>query len=289
VSPDPVRVAFIGRAVEQRHFTLSTPAGGLDPTFHDVRDGYDQAALIRELGRPDVVVNLRPDLAGPEIAPDAVTLAVVTEHAHAPWSTDVWSHDDRAPHGLTGYDRVAATDPRVGGTWRSFPLPVDDALYAPDDRPAPRPLKPLAIGESTTYRERWLTDAKHHYELSHYAFGLTGDRLKEVLDVTNVGVVLHAEQGATAFPPEAALHLAAGHLLIAERLVPPRGLEPGLDHLQVDWPHQLMHVLYQVHKRPEAFEQVRIRGRIRADELRASQIWPRVVHDLLADVRAFGR
>lgn len=287
--PDPIRVAFVGRAVEQRHFTLTTPAGDLDPTFHDVRDGYDEAALVRDLGRPDVVVILRPDLVPASVAPNAITLAVVTDAAHAPWSTDVWSETAPAPHGLQGFTRVAATDPRVDGAWRSFPLPVDDGLFLPDDRPAPQPLKPLSIAESTAYRERWLTDAKHHYELSHYAFGLTGERLKEVLEVTNVGVVLHAEQGATAFPPEAALHLAAGHLLITERLVPPRGLEPGLDHLQVDWPHQLMHVLYQVSKRPQAFEQVRIRGRIRADELRASRIWPRVVHDLLADVRAFGR
>jgi hypothetical protein len=33
---------------------------------------------------------------------------------------------------------------------------------------------------------------------------------------------------------------------------------------------------------------VRVRGRLKAEEHRASRVWPRIVADLLEDIRVFG-
>ena len=39
---------------------------------------------------------------------------------------------------------------------------------------------------------------------------------------------------------------------------------------------------------PEMHQRVRVRGRMKAEHFRASRVFARVVHDLLADVAAFG-
>ena len=300
-----MKVAFVGRSVEHRPWTLSAPAGDVVPVFADVRATTPPQDLLDRLRAeaPDVVVVLAPDLvpAGLPGEVDALTVAVVSEEVPAFYELDVWHAEPDVDAllertaipalPLGDYDRVVATDPLLARAssirvWRSAPLPVDDALFAAE-LPSTPALAPLFVGASTVYREQWLVDAKHHYELSHYAYGLEGDALREVLAAHDVGVVVRREEGLAAFPPTAGLHLAAGHLLVTEPLRPPRGLEPGLDHLTVAHKGELMHVLYQCAKRPEAFDYVRRRGRIRAEELRASRVWPRLVADLRADVAAF--
>lgn len=300
-----VKVAFVGRSVEHQPWALSATAGDVVPVFADVRATTPPEDLLDRLAAeaPDVVIVLAPDRVPPGLLAElgALTVAVVTEEVPALYETDVW-HGEPDVDALLGetaiptlplgeYDRVVATDPllaraTVVDVWRSAPLPVDDALFA-ETLPPFRTLAPLFVGESSIFRERWLTDAKHHYELSHYAYGLEGDALREALATHNVGVLVRREAGLAAFPPTASLHLAAGHLLITEPLRPTRGLEPGLDHLVAHEPDQLMHLLYQYNRRPAAFDYVRRRGRIRAEELRASRVWPRLVADLRADVAAF--
>jgi hypothetical protein len=300
-----VRVAFVGRAVEDRKWTLTAPVDGIVPTFVDHR-ARELSSTLEEQA-PDVVVVLGPQRVEPGIASGlpGIAVAFVTDPLHVPRTHDgsPWSSNvplvtiDPLP--LTArsfdpaeYDRVMTVDPRVvrldGGSdaWRSPPLPVDDALYRTPGALAPG-ARALFLGESSVYREAFLVGAKHHYELRHYAFGLTGSRLEQVLEETSIGVVLAQGPWAT-FEPAAALHLAAGHLLLAGPLDPPRGLEAGLDHLSFQEPEDLLHLLFELGQRPSAFEQVRRRGRARAEEFRASRIWPRIVGDLLADLRVFG-
>jgi len=69
---------------------------------------------------------------------------------------------------------------------------------------------------------------------------------------------------------------------------PTRGLEPGLDHVSFQEPEELLHLLFEIGNRPAAFDQVRRRGRIRAEEFRASRIWPRLIADFALDLEAFG-
>jgi hypothetical protein len=307
VREGPVRVVYVGRATEERRWTLTAPAKGLVPSFVDHRR-EDVVERVSALD-PDVVVVFGPERLerGAARAFPAVALAYLLDPVRVPYSLEgsPWRTADpvdgaagTGPLGMADafdvseYDRIVAADPRIVRStssfevWRSTPLPVDDALY----RPAGRPLsisRPLFIGESTEYREEFLVQAKHHYDLRHYAFGLAGDRLAHVLRETTVGVVLPPGP-FTTFEAAAPLHLAAGHLLVAGPLVPPRGLESGLDHLTFYGPADFLHLLFEIENRPAGFEVMRQRGRVRAEEFRASRIWPRLVRDLFLDLEAFG-
>jgi hypothetical protein len=143
------------------------------------------------------------------------------------------------------------------------------------------------VGRSTAYREDVVTLAKHSHDVVHYSHGLFGEALREALVATDVGIAVSAEPGG-GIPAQALLHLAAGQLLVSEPLAPSHGLEPGIDFLEFEGSTGLNNLLVQLRLRPEAFERVRIRGRLKAEQHRASRVWPRIVGDLLQDIRAFG-
>ena len=227
---------------------------------------------------PHVVVALAPDVLpeGALAGLRAATLAVVAADASAPEGD--------------AFDRVLRTPgppgPETGGGWRSRPLPIDDGLYAAVRR-SRRPPRALFAGRSTEHREWVLAPANHEHDVVHYAHGLTGTAFAEVLAATDIGIALHPGP-VHGFPSQALAHLAAGQLLLAERLAPACGLEPGIDFLQIDSRDGLVAMLHQLRLRPDAYERVRVRGRLKAEGHRASRVWPRVVADLLHDIRVFG-
>jgi hypothetical protein len=273
----PVRVACAGPAAAFAAHVMHAPAHGVQPRFLDVRTGADPRtvrALIADAA-PHVVVALAPELL-PASALDglrAAVLAVVEPGAEAP-----------AP-GVV--DRVLRLPgPGDGSRCRSRPLPVDDRLYAPV-RASRQPPRALCLGRSTGHREWVLTPAKHAHDVVHYAHGLAGTALGEELAAADVGIALHRGP-AHGFPHQALLHLAAGHLLLSERLAPPCGLEPGIDFIEIDSRDALVTLLTQLRWRPDSYDRIRVRGRLKAEQHRATRVWPRIVHDLLADLGAFG-
>jgi hypothetical protein len=178
--------------------------------------------------------------------------------------------------------------PGRGGdaAWRTRPLPIDDGLYAAV-RPSRRAPRALFVGRSTEHREWVLAPANHEHDVVHYAHGLTGAAFADVLNTTDIGIAL--QHGPVhGFPPQALLHLAAGQLLPAERLAPACGLEPWIDFLEIESRERLVRLLAQLRLRPDAYDRVRVRGRLKAEDHRASRVWPRIVGDLLDDVRVFG-
>jgi hypothetical protein len=285
-----MRVTFLGREIDHRPWALSAPAGDWTPAF---------ASGIGEVQASDAVVVLTPREADAaevkERAGGALTLAVLDDAGFAPRVEDAWTADalPAAPALPAGYDRVLCTDPllaRAAGAWRSAPLPVDDALFAADvaaTSAGPHtPPRVVFHGEDTTWRSFWLPDLVEHYGLVHVA---PGAPFADAYAAADVALCLRTDRDRPQFPAHALLHLAAGRLLITEPLRPPRGLEPGLDHLEVREPIDALHVLHQVRRRPAAFEHVRIRARIRMELYRASVVWPRILADLRADVAAYGR
>jgi hypothetical protein len=260
----PVRVVFLGPEATTGAHALHRPAGPLRPTFLDVRPGGDPGAALARAA-PHLVVVLAPDVVPADVLAglDAVKLAV------------------GAPPDPAAYDRVLGED-----GWRARPLPVDDRLFAPV-RPMRRPPRALFLGESTEHREHLLLFSKHDHDVLHYAHGLAGDKLAEVLASADVGIALNPTE-APDVPPQALLHLAAGHLLLSERITPASGLEAGIDHVEVDSRETLATVLHQLRLRPDAYERVRIRGRLKAEEHRASRVWPRIAADLARDLAVFG-
>ena len=103
----------------------------------------------------------------------------------------------------------------------------------------------------------------------------------------DVAINLHNED-YPSFENRVSMHLAAGHLVLSEALDPLHGLEPGIDYLQVDSPHELRRALTVVTRFPRVHHRVRVRGRLKAEQFRASRVYPRLIADLLADLDAFG-
>jgi hypothetical protein len=300
---EPVRVAFVGQETYFSQCALSAPAAGLRPRFFDFRAGvgHDAQALRDALEGwgAHVVVVFRPEIVPPGALHGlrAATLGFVTEPLRRDGGGEHpdldWRESELALTDAGNFDRIVAFDPHVAGTadrhapiWRSLPLPVDDRLYAPVV-PSASPPRVLFVGYSTEHRERFLVNAKHSYDVLHYAHGLHGEQLREVFARTDAALNLHGEP-YPSFENRVLLHLAAGHLVISEPLDPTHGLEAGIDFLEIRRPDELMTLLYQLTRRPESFERVRHRGRAKADDYRASRVWPRVIGDLLADLRVFG-
>jgi hypothetical protein len=300
---EPTRVAFVGQETYFAQCATHAATRELIPRFFDFRAGVgaDAEALrdaLEDWGA-HVVVVFRPEIVPPGAFHDlrAATLGFVTEplrRAGGEEHPDLdWRESELALTDPGNFDRIVAFDPHVTATadrhapvWRSLPLPVDDRIFAPV-RPSASPPQVLFMGYSTEHRERFLINAKHEYDVLHYAHGLHGDELRDVFGRTDVALNLHGEP-YPSFENRVLLHLAAGHLVISEPLDPTHGLEAGIDFLEIRRPDELMTLLYQLTRRPETFERVRHRGRAKADDYRAGRVWPRVVGDLLADLRAFG-
>jgi hypothetical protein len=271
----PLRLAFVGRSAVFAPAALERHDGAVRTLFVDHRRGGDpgetRAAL--DVFAPHAVVVFRPGAVAPGTFAGlrAPVLGVVTQPA------DVPAHDDA--------DRLVALTPcRLPGAWRSMPTPVADRFFRPVRRVRGLP-RMLFLGPPTAHRERYLLDVKHRFDCLHAVVGLDADELERVLDAHHIAFNLDGEPGVEDRVP---LHLAAGQLLITEPLAPGYGLESGLDHLEVSYPEELLHAATTARTYPDAYQRMRVRGRQKAERLRASRVWPALVRDLLLDLRAFG-
>jgi hypothetical protein len=293
-------VAFVGQTTFFEACALEAPAGGLIPRFFEFRAGGDGDHLLAGLGAfvPHVVVVFRPEVLPPRLfaALPAVTLGFLSE----PLPRGEGAHADlRRRLGelrqvdVGNFDRVVSFDPLIAGTarevmpiWRSLPLPVADRFFAPVT-PTGHPPRVLFVGRSTAHREWLLAPAKLENDLLHVAFGVSGRELVELLRRHDVAINLHNED-YPSFENRVSMHLAAGHLVLSETLDPLHGLERGIDYLQIDDACDLRDALRVVTRFPRAHHRVRVRGRRKAEQFRASRVYPRLVADLLADIDAFG-
>src|SRR5579871_6595096 len=169
-----------------------------------------------------------------------------------------------SPH-LTGEERLG------GKVWRSIPPPVGDRFFKPV-RPLHRVPRACSIGRSTEHREWMLMPAKHENDLLQAVHGVEGAELEGLLDSHDVGVHVAARAGGP-FGPQVGLHLAAGQLLLSEALEPAHGLEHDIDYLQFDSPDALVWMLDRLSRFPEMHQRVRVRGRMKAEQYRASTLF----------------
>ena len=270
--------------------------------FLEFRRHGDAEALRRDLDAfdPDVVVVFRPEIvpAGTFTGLRAKTLGFLTEPI--PRDAAGGHHDlDRRRWELqqvdaASFDRVVSFDPLIAPTaeailpvWRSVPLPVSDRLYR-DVEPVTGKPRVLFVGRSTPHREQMLATAKaEHPDLVHEAFGVGAADLEALLAEHDVGINIHNDT-YWSFENRVCLHLAAGHLVLSEPLSPQHGLERGIDYLEISHGGALAHILGRLELFPRTWHRVRVRGRLKAEQFRASRVWPRLVHDLHADLMAFG-
>jgi hypothetical protein len=293
-------VAFVGQTTFFEACSLQEPAGGLIPRFFEFRAGGDADALLSGLRKyvPHVVVVFRPEVVPyglfGELA--AVTLGFLSEplpRGTAPHADLQRRLDELREIDVTNFDRVISFDPMIAATaakilsiWRSLPLPVADRFFAPV-APMGHPPRVLFVGRSTRHREFLLAPAKLEHEVLHVAFGVSGIELVGLLHRHDVAINLHNED-YPSFENRVSMHLAAGHLVLSEVLDPLHGLEPGIDYLQVEHASELRRALAVVTRFPRVHHRVRVRGRLKAEQFRASRVYPRLIADLLGDLDAFG-
>ena len=301
-----VRVAFVGQATFFEACSLQAGPHGLHPRFFEFRRGADANALVAELSAfdPDVAVVFRPEVvpAGALQGLRARTVGFLTEPlprqlsgvpVHEDLERRLWELRHVDP---SNFDRVIAFDPHIAATahevvpvWRALPLPVADRYFAPVPLAAPtaEPPRALFVGRSTPHREALLADTKRHADVLHLAFGIDADELQAALEAHDVGINLH-NNPYPSFENRVCLHLAAGHLVLSEWLHPAHGLEPGLDFVVTQTAGEILHALLSLRRFPAMWHRVRVRGRRKAEQFRASRVYPRLLHDLFADLAAFG-
>jgi hypothetical protein len=284
---EPLRVAFLGSSVWLDGCAPAAPAHGLIPHRVDIAcvgDVESAMSATRDFD-PDVTVLFVPTSlpAGALNELPGVSLGVLVESEPAPGLAEL----------ACGLDRLvsffpALTGRKLGSTevWRAVPPPVADGLFG-DVRPLRGKPLAMSLGAASYHREWMLLYAKHHHDLLQVVHGVSGDPLVELLREYDVGVHVPREPGG-AFGHQVGMHLAAGHLLLTEAPNPAHGLERDIDYLHVDSPEGLSWTLERLGRFPEMYQRIRIRGRLKAEQYRASRLFARLTHDLLADVRAFG-
>jgi len=299
----PLRLAFVGQSTFFDACSLHEHGPRVVTRFIEFREGADVDAMLASLEAfaPHAVIVFRPEIvpAGAFAGVRAPTLGFLTEPV--PRLGDGRPHPDlrRRREDLrktdpANFDRIVSFDPLIVpvaselmAIWRSLPLPVADRFYAPARRLGDRRPQMLFVGRSTPHRESFLTKAKHEFDLLHVAFGLGASELEEVMGAHDVAINLHNEP-YPSFENRVCLHLAAGHLVLSEELSPTHGLEPGIDYLQIADGDDLLRIGHELAIDPDAHHRVRVRGRRKAEEFRASRVWPRVIGDLMRDLAAFG-
>jgi hypothetical protein len=305
-----VKACFVGQREYFEQCSLLEPAGGVEPFFVDHRGGSDPSPVrvaLDSIG-PDVVVVFRPETLPPGFlrGVEALTLGFNTEPIPRDASGRVHPEQafrlsELAQTDASQFDRIITFDPMSAATaesagvpvWRSVPLPVADHLYAAALPPPARPPRIAFVGYSTEHREQWLTPVKHDFDVLHVvtglriAAGLDGSSTRELWGSIYVGINLHVGP-FPSFENRVCLHLAAGHLVVSEPLDPSHGLEPGIDYVQVRSPAVLRRVISTLHTDPDTFRAIRIRGHAKSSTFRASSVYPRLLRDFVADVRAFG-
>ncbi|HEX7297895.1 MAG TPA: hypothetical protein VF257_02740 [Solirubrobacteraceae bacterium] len=301
----PLRLAFVGQSTFFEACVLEPGVDPrLEPRFHEFRGGGDATALLASLERfdPDVILVFRPEIipAGAFAPLRATTVGFLTEPLPRTSNGNAAAHEDLERRlwelgqvDASNYDRIVAFDPLIAETadrllpiWRAVPIPVSDRYFRPVAAPDPAS-PPLFVGRSTEHRERLLTPSKHRFDVLHLAFGVDAARLQRLMGEHWRAINAHNEP-YPSFENRVCLHLAAGHLVLSEALSPSHGLEPDIDFLEFRGADHLERLLAALQRDATLWHAVRVRGRRKAEQFRASRVYPRIVSDLLADLRAFG-
>lgn len=281
-----LRVAMIGPGVWLDGCFPAGPRARLKPRRFAVPGDRAADSVVEDLER------FRPDVS---IVLDPVSLPAAALEALPGTSLGVLVSglppEDRGDVGRL--DRLVAFTPALtgeavgdGAVWRAIPPPVSDLLYGEPRRPRRAP-RAMSIGASSDHRETVLLPAKHHYDVLQLIHGVSGEPLREVLAEYDVGIFVPPHAGG-GFGHQVGVHLAAGQLLLSEPLAPAHGLERNIDYLQFDQPHVLTWLLERLSRFPEMHQSIRVRGRLKAEQYRASRIFARILNDLLLDVATFG-
>jgi hypothetical protein len=292
----PLRVAFLGPSVWLDGCAPTAPAPGLVCERLDLGAGpeLERALASVRAFAPDATVLFDPGWLAERLSAAGASADALRAVGGVTLGVLVGGLPRGAGAELAGaLDRVVSFDPALTGAqigpssvWRAIPPPVSD-IHFHEVRPLRRVPRAMSIGSSTEHREAMLMPAKHHHDLLQVIHGVSGAALNELLREYDAGVYV-ARASSAGFGWQVGAHLAAGQLLLSCTLEPEHGLERDIDYLEIDSPEGLVWMLDRLGRFPEMHQRVRVRGRLKAEQYRASRVFARIAHDLLADVAAFG-
>ena len=171
--------------------------------------------------------------------------------------------------------------PAGDGLWSRRLWPVSDELF--ELAPPPAPLA-LLVGRPSPLLEQLLERAADR----RIAFEVV-ERLTVGAIARSSCVVLLEAPGSDALPARAAAVLAARRVLLTPRAKVCFGLQPQLDHLQLDEPNQALNFVESVLTRPDAFVRLVHWGGLAAQRHRASGIFGKLLAEVRPDRDAGGR
>lgn len=153
--------------------------------------------------------------------------------------------------------------------------PVSDALFlgVPEHSASIVTLRPISPHSALFFRPLENNLVTSVDDNAH------GESLMRALKKFSLGLSIGASV-QRGFPYEAAVHLAAGHALLSDRLEPLHGLEPGIDYFEFASPEEVFHLVSYLERSPEALHLMRHRGHSKAEYFRASLVWPNIVEGL---------
>ena len=276
------------------------------PAFFEFRRDADARALRGDLRAfdPDVAIVFRPEIipAGALHGLRARTVGFLTEPLPAAWTARPCTRTSSAGCGScatstrrtstasspsTRTSRRPPTRSCPSGARCRCPSPTATSRRFRCRRPARTRRGRCSSGaRRRTARRCWPTPSTTPTSCT-WPSAWTPTSSQEALETHDVGINLHNDP-YPSFENRVCLHLAAGHLVLSEWLHPAHGLEPGLDFVVTQTPGELLHALLSLRRFPAMWHRVRVRGRRKAEQFRASRVYPRLLHDLFADLAAFG-
>ena len=303
----PQRIAFVGQRTYFHACALHEESERTVTTFIDHRAGRDSALVRSRLDAfgPDAVVLFRPETLAPGTLAGlpAPVLGFLTEPISREtggggrhWDLEARRRDLRETD-PRNVDRIVSFDPMIAEVaeaetglpvWRSQPLPVADHLFGQvTDPPAGSHPRMIFVGRSTVHREQFLLEVKHRFDVLHLAFGIQEDELARLLPRFHVTFNVHNEP-YPSFENRVLIHLAAGHLVITEPLSPSHGLVAGQDYIEVTTPDELTTAAAAADRDLAAMRSIRESGRGKAENVRASVVWPELIGAMRSDIAEHG-
>jgi hypothetical protein len=252
-----VRVAFVGAPERLAGSTHDAASGGVEPHLLSLAGGGAPEPLHARLSElnPDVVVALGAAAPTGALAAGlpALTFGFLAEPAEPGW--------ERFDRVIAANETLAADAERAGvEIWRVLPLPVADRFF----RPALRPTGAARVLDVDAALE---PQQLHKADVAVHRTSDTGPEMD------------HAVLGC----------MSAGLLVVSGPLPSLPWLEPDIDFVEAGSDARITHALGVLREDPAAFHRQRLGGRLKAERMRASSVWSRLVGDLGRDVGAFGR
>lgn len=306
-APTPLHLAIVG----QDTYFKSTDPESNDETFRTTfvpfSEGDDERALRLSLEnlRPDAVVVFKPE----SLVTDCLQGLPTTkfgwftepiprvDHSHNDPQTERWGASSKVGNAAdlrrrlekartvrtSNFDHFLSYDPLIVPTLShfvditaSYPLPISDKYFSNSAESfTQNPGGITFIGRLTSHREKFLDRIAHRFNPLIVTHGLHGELLDVVLRQTGTAINLH-NLPYPNFENRAAMHLAAGHLLLSEALSPSHGLEAGMDFIEISDPSDLEGRLFEIEMNPDQFSLLAIRGRQKAEYFRATRIFDRI-------------